>query len=59
MSKKVIFLCDLKSGKIIKILLMVMKIIFKDFSKIVCILGDKSGEIKVNILNKKGGIVEG
>lgn len=59
MSKKATFLCDLKSGKTIKISLMVMKIIFKDLSKIVCILGDKSGEIKANISNKKGDIVEG
>ena len=49
MSTKENFLSDIKSGKTIKISLMVMKIIFKDTDKVVCILADKSGEIKANI----------
>jgi len=36
-----------------------MKIIFKDSDKVVCILADKSGEIKANISNKNGDIKEG
>jgi 3'-5' exoribonuclease len=59
MSKKLNFLSDLKSGNNIKISLMVMKIIFKDSDKVVCILADKSGEIKTNIPSKKNDITEG
>jgi len=59
MSKKQDFLCDLKSGSDIKITLMVMKIIFKDPSKVVCILVDKSGEMKANIPSRNGDIKEG
>ena len=59
MSTKENFLSDIKSGKTIKISLMVMKIIFKDSDKVVCILADKSGEIKANIPNKNGDIIEG
>ncbi|SFD16427.1 3'-5' exoribonuclease YhaM family protein [Clostridium uliginosum] len=59
MNTKETFLRDIESGKNIKISLMVMKIIFKDPNKIVCILADKSGEIKANIPNKKGDITEG
>ncbi|MBU3101468.1 MULTISPECIES: 3'-5' exoribonuclease YhaM family protein [Clostridium] len=53
------FLNDIKSGTNIKISLMVMKIMFKDASKFVCILVDKSGEVKANIPSKNGDIVEG
>ena len=53
------FLSDIKSGKTIKISLMVMKIIFRDTTKVVCILADKSGEIKANGPNKNGDIIEG
>ena len=59
MNTKENFLSDMKSGETIKLSLMVMKIIFKDSDKVVCILADKSGEIKANILNKNGDIKEG
>ena len=59
MSKKEKFLSDAKSGESIKISLMIMKIIFRDPAKVVCILADKSGEIKANIPNKDGDIIEG
>jgi len=59
MSTKEKFLSDTKSGKTIKISLMVMKIIFRDPAKVVCILADKSGEIKANGPNKNGDIIEG
>lgn len=49
MSTKDKFLSEVESGNNIKISLMVMKIIFKDASKVVCILADKSGDIKANI----------
>lgn len=57
--KKEVFLSDIKNDSEIKISLMVMRIIFKDTSKVVCILADRSGEIKATIQNKKGDIVEG
>lgn len=59
MSAKDVFLCDIQNGNKIKISLMVMKIIFKDSTKIVCILADKSGEIKATIPTKKSDITEG
>ena len=59
MNTKENFLSDMKNGETTKISLMVMKIIFKDSDKIVCILADKSGEIKANISNKNGDIKEG
>ena len=59
MNNKDIFLSDVKNGENIKISLMVMRIIFKDTSKIVAILADKSGEIKATIHCKKGDITEG
>lgn len=59
MNTKENFLTDIKSGKNIKISLMVMRILFKDPAKTVCILADKSGEIKANIPNKKENITEG
>ena len=59
MSSKDIFLNDIKSGDNTKLSLMVMRIIFKDTSKIVAILADKSGEIKATLHCKKGDITEG
>ena len=59
MSSKDIFLNDIKSGDNTKVSLMVMRIIFKDTSKIVAILADKSGEIKATLHCKKGDITEG
>ena len=53
------FLKDVKSGTNIKMSLMVMKIMFKDASKFVCILVDSSGEVKANIPSKNGDIEEG
>ena len=44
--KKEVFLKDIKNGTEIKISLMVMRVIFRDTSKVVCILADKTGEIK-------------
>lgn len=59
MNTKESFLCDIKSESNIKISLMVMKILVKDSSKVVCILVDKSGEIKANITNINSDINEG
>jgi 3'-5' exoribonuclease len=53
------FLSDFKSTNNIKTSLMVMKIIAKDSDKTICILADKSGEIKANIPGKEKDITEG
>lgn len=57
--KKDIFLANVKNGSEIKTSLMVMRVIFRDTTKVVCILADKTGEIKATIQNKAGDIVEG
>lgn len=57
--KKEVFLKDIKNGTEIKTSLMVMRVIFRDTSKVVCILADKTGEIKATIPNKTGDIIEG
>lgn len=59
MHKKANFLSDIKSGKNIKISLMVMKIINKDDDKIICMLADKSGEVKASMQSKNNDISEG
>ncbi|SMC22101.1 3'-5' exoribonuclease [Clostridium acidisoli DSM 12555] len=59
MSTKVNFLCDIKGGNNIKTSLMVMKIIFRESDKIICILADKSGEIKASIPGKGSDIKAG
>lgn len=59
MSKKEIFLSDIKSEKDIKISLMVMKILAKDSEKVICMLADKSDEIKASVLIKENEILEG
>lgn len=59
MNKKEIFLRDVKSGENVTISLMVMKIIFRDHNKIVCILADKSGDMKANMPNKNDDIAQG
>lgn len=59
MSNKSNFLINIKSDSNIKISLMVMKIIFKDSDKVVCILADKTGDIKANIPTKKNDITDG
>lgn len=56
---KEVFLNDVKSGRNIKISLMVIKVIFKDSDKVLCVLGDRSGEIKANIQPAKNDIKEG
>ena len=57
--KKDVFLANVKNGREIKTSLMVMRVIFRDTTKVVCILADKTGEIKATIHNKTGDIVEG
>ena len=57
--KKNIFLANVKNGSEIKTSLMVMRVMFRDTTKVVCILADKTGEIKATIQNKAGDIVEG
>lgn len=57
--KKDVFLANVKNGSEIKTSLMVMRVIFRDTTKVVCILADKTGEIKATIQNKAGDIVEG
>ena len=57
--KKDIFLANVKNGSEIKTSLMVMRVMFRDTTKVVCILADKTGEIKATIQNKAGDIVEG
>ncbi len=59
MSTKENFLNDIEVGKTIKISLMVMRVLYKDPGKVVCILADKSGEVKANLPNKKDNIAEG
>jgi 3'-5' exoribonuclease len=59
MSKKENFLYDIKSQNKIKISLMVIKILAKEPTKVVCILADKSAEIKAYILCKNNDIIEG
>ncbi|MFA6940763.1 MAG: phosphohydrolase, partial [Clostridiaceae bacterium] len=59
MNKKENFLSDIKSGNNIKISLMVMKIIARDPDKVICMLADKSGEIKGIIPSKKRDIAVG
>lgn len=59
MKQKEVFLSDIKAGKSIKISLMVMKIVAKEIGKIVCILADKSGEVKAIIPSKKNDIIQG
>ena len=57
--KKDIFLANVKNVSEIKTSLMVMRVMFRDTTKVVCILADKTGEIKATIQNKAGDIVEG
>lgn len=53
------FLSDIKNKDNVKISLMVMRVLFREPEKVVCILADKSGEIKANISGKNADIVEG
>lgn len=59
MDTKENYLCDLKNAKNVKVSLMVMKVIFRDSDRIVCILADKSGEIKANLPIKDNAIKPG
>ena len=59
MQEKSVFLGEVKGGEVIKTSLMVMKIMYRDSTKVVCILADKSGDIKATISNKKVNINEG
>lgn len=59
MIKKDIFLSDVKDGEEMKTYLMIMKIIFRDAKKVVCILADKSGDIKGTVHIKKNDLSEG
>lgn len=53
MSKKGIYLSEIKHRESVKISLMVMRILFRDNEKVVCILADKTGEVKANIIKKE------
>lgn len=59
MMKKEFFLTDIKDERNVKISLMIMKIMFKDTDKVVCILADRSGEIKASIQNPMNELSEG
>lgn len=59
MKAKDVFLGDIKNGSNIKTSLMVMRVMYRDSTKVVCILADKSGEIKATLSNKKEDITEG
>lgn len=59
MSVKENFLIDLKIKDNIKTSLMVMKVIFRDNDKTICILADKSGEIKSGIPGRDNNIKQG
>lgn len=59
MSKKRKNLKDMKTGTDMKLSLMVMRILFSDSHKVVCILGDSSGDIKANINIREYDIKEG
>lgn len=59
MNTKEKFLSDFKIGEAVKVSLMVMKVLFRDTDKSVCILADKSGEVKVSLPNKYGDIKPG
>lgn len=63
MSKKTDFLENIKNSNHIKTSFMIMKIIFKDNTKIICLLSDKTGSIKATIPNPKvklevGNVIE-
>lgn len=59
MSTKENFLSNLKSGDNVKISLMVMKVLFRDTGRIMCILADKSGETKATLPSKDVAIKPG
>lgn len=59
MGTKENFLSNLKGGNNVKISLMVMKVLFRDADRIVCILADKSGEIRATIPGKGSDIKPG
>ena len=59
MTTKEKFLTDIKNGENVTISLMIMKVIYKDASKTVCIAADKSGDIKANIHSRSEELKEG
>ncbi|MEG0238011.1 MAG: 3'-5' exoribonuclease YhaM family protein [Clostridium sp.] len=59
MTTKEKFLTDIKNGENVTISLMIMKVIYKDSSKTVCIAADKSGDIKANIHSRSEDLKEG
>ncbi|MEG2109593.1 MAG: 3'-5' exoribonuclease YhaM family protein [Clostridium sp.] len=59
MTTKEKFLTDIKNGENVTISLMIMKVIYKDPSKTVCIAADKSGDIKANIHSRSEDLKEG
>ena len=59
MNTNEVLLSNVKDGTSINMSLMVMKIIFKDSNKVVCIMANRSGSIKANIPCKKDDIKVG
>lgn len=53
------YLCNLVKGEKTKISLMIMRVIYKDPTKTVCIMADKTGEVKVNIPSASKELVDG
>ena len=53
MNKKTEFLENIKNSSHIKTSFMIMKIIFRDSSKLICLLSDKTGSIKTTFNNPK------
>ena len=59
MTTKKKYLSEIKTGSNMKIELMVNKIIAREASRVICILSDKTGDIKATIPNRKDDIKEG
>lgn len=59
MTTKERFLSEIKDKEELELSLMVMRVIFKDNNKVVCILADKTSEIKANITCKDDKINPG
>lgn len=53
------YISNLVKGEKTKISLMIMRVIYKDPTKTVCIMADKTGEMKVNIPSASKELVEG
>lgn len=59
MCKKDAFITNVKNGSNVKIPLMVMKILYRESDKLICILADKSGDVKATIPGKSSDIKQG